>query len=153
MVFLGITRLKFYLLINIRHPLSAHGEISPIESYLLALKMLVLLSSGPCRTLSTISSILQSLTSTYFRRDDIFSGRHISRTTYYRDNIFLGPHDIRWFFGTWFFADGFLFSVKELGFWMLLAPICILYCKQCNTMYEYNNVNCAEDIVTNTGLN
>jgi hypothetical protein len=21
------------------------------------------------------------------------------------------------FFGTWFFADGFLFSVKELGFW------------------------------------
>jgi hypothetical protein len=23
----------------------------------------------------------------------------------------------RWFFGTWFFADGFLFSVKELGFW------------------------------------
>jgi hypothetical protein len=27
-----------------------------------------------------------------------------------------GPHDIRWFFGTWFFADGFLFPVKELGF-------------------------------------
>jgi hypothetical protein len=21
------------------------------------------------------------------------------------------------FFGTWFFADGFLFPVKELGFW------------------------------------
>jgi hypothetical protein len=50
-------------------------------------------------------------------RDDIFSGRHISGTTYYRDDIFPGPHDIRWFFGTWFFADGFLFPVKELGFW------------------------------------
>jgi hypothetical protein len=48
---------------------------------------------------------------TYFR-DDIFSG-----TTYFRDDIFPGPHDIRWFFGTWFFADGFLFPVKELGFW------------------------------------
>jgi hypothetical protein len=50
------------------------------------------------------------------------SGRHISRTTYFgttyfRDDIFPGPHDIRWFFGTWFFADGFLFPVKELGFW------------------------------------
>jgi hypothetical protein len=54
---------------------------------------------------------------TYFRRADIFLGRHISGTTYYRDDIFSGPHDIRWFFGTWFFADGFLFSVKELGFW------------------------------------
>jgi hypothetical protein len=31
--------------------------------------------------------------------------------------LFPGPHDIRWFFGTWFFADGFLFPVKELGFW------------------------------------
>ena len=39
-------------------------------------------------------------------------------TTYFRrDDIFPGPHDIRWFFGTWFFADGFLFPVKELGFW------------------------------------
>jgi hypothetical protein len=37
--------------------------------------------------------------------------------TYFRDDIFPGPHDIRWFFGTWFFADGFLFPVKELGFW------------------------------------
>jgi hypothetical protein len=46
------------------------------------------------------------------------------------------------------FADGFLFPVKELGFWtntliglgfwMPLAPICILYYKQCNTMNEYN---------------
>jgi hypothetical protein len=58
----------------------------------------------------------------FLHRDDIFwdnilPGRHISRTTYYRDDIFLGPHDIRWFFGTWFFADGFLFPVKELGFW------------------------------------
>jgi hypothetical protein len=59
----------------------------------------------------------------FFFRDDIFSGRHISvgrhisGMTYYRDDIFLGPHDIRWFFGTWFFADGFLFPVKELGFW------------------------------------
>jgi hypothetical protein len=34
-----------------------------------------------------------------------------------QDDIFPGPHDIRWFFGTWFFADGFLFPVKELGFW------------------------------------
>jgi hypothetical protein len=47
----------------------------------------------------------------------LFLGRHISGTTYYQDDIFLGPHDIRWFFGTWFFADGFLFPVKELGFW------------------------------------
>jgi hypothetical protein len=36
---------------------------------------------------------------------------------FFRDDIFPGPHDIRWFFGTWFFADGFLFPVKELGFW------------------------------------
>jgi hypothetical protein len=36
---------------------------------------------------------------------------------FFRDDIFPRPHDIRWFFGTWFFADGFLFPVKELGFW------------------------------------
>jgi hypothetical protein len=36
---------------------------------------------------------------------------------FFRADIFPGPHDIRWFFGTWFFADGFLFPVKELGFW------------------------------------
>jgi hypothetical protein len=46
-----------------------------------------------------------------------------------------------------FFVDGFLFMVKELGLltnpghwvrvWMLLAPICILYCKQCINMNEY----------------
>jgi hypothetical protein len=54
----------------------------------------------------------------FFFWDDIFPpGRHISGTTYYLDDIFPGPHDIRWFFGTWFFADGFLFPVKELGFW------------------------------------
>jgi hypothetical protein len=40
---------------------------------------------------------------TYFRRADIFPGRHISGTTYYRDDIFPGPHDIRWFS-----AHGFL---------------------------------------------
>jgi hypothetical protein len=55
---------------------------------------------------------------TYFRgQRDIFPGQHIFGTTYYRDDIFPGPHDIRWFFGTWFFADGFLFPIKELGFW------------------------------------
>jgi hypothetical protein len=32
--------------------------------------------------------------------------------TYFRDHMILGG-----FFSTWFFADGFLFSVKELGFW------------------------------------
>jgi hypothetical protein len=44
------------------------------------------------------------------------------------------------------FSDGFLFPIKELGlfiqgiglgFWMLLAHICILYCKQHITMNEY----------------
>jgi hypothetical protein len=53
----------------------------------------------------------------FFFWADIFSGQHISGTTYYRDDIFPGPHDIRWFFGTWFFANGFLVPVKELGFW------------------------------------
>jgi hypothetical protein len=33
-------------------------------------------------------------------------------TTYFWDHMIF-----RWFFGTWFFADGFLFPVKELGFW------------------------------------
>jgi hypothetical protein len=32
--------------------------------------------------------------------------------TYFQDHMIF-----RWFFGTWFFADGFLFPVKELGFW------------------------------------
>jgi hypothetical protein len=34
------------------------------------------------------------------------------------ENFFLPRetcHIFRWFFGTWFFADGFLFPVKELG--------------------------------------
>jgi hypothetical protein len=39
-------------------------------------------------------------------------GRHISEMTYFQDHILF-----RWFFGTWFFVDGFLFLVKELGFW------------------------------------
>jgi hypothetical protein len=38
-------------------------------------------------------------------------------TTYFRDHIFWDRMIFRWFFGTWFFADGFLFPVKELGFW------------------------------------
>jgi hypothetical protein len=38
-------------------------------------------------------------------------GRHIIEMTYFRDHMIF-----RWFFGTWFFA-GFLFLVKELGFW------------------------------------
>jgi hypothetical protein len=50
--------------------------------------------------------------------DGSFRGpTYFCRPTYFRDDIFPGPHDIRWFFGTWFFADGFLFPVKELGFW------------------------------------
>jgi hypothetical protein len=49
----------------------------------------------------------------FFFQADIFS----PGPTYFRDDIFPGPRDIRWFFGTWFFADGFLFPVKELGFW------------------------------------
>jgi hypothetical protein len=46
----------------------------------------------------------------FFRNN--FPGRHITGTTYFRDHMIF-----RWFFGTWFFADGFLFPVKELGFW------------------------------------
>jgi hypothetical protein len=43
---------------------------------------------------------------------DIFSpGRHISGTTYFRDHMILGG------FRHMVFADGFLFPVKELGFW------------------------------------
>jgi hypothetical protein len=37
-------------------------------------------------------------------------------TTYFWDHMIF-----RWFFGTWFFADGFLFPVKELGFWTNLG--------------------------------
>jgi hypothetical protein len=51
---------------------------------------------------------------TYFRRfraDILSPGRHISEMTYFRDHMILG--------GFWHmvFADGFLFPVKELGFW------------------------------------
>jgi hypothetical protein len=35
-----------------------------------------------------------------------------TRMTYFQDHMIF-----RWFFDTWFFADGFLFPVKELGFW------------------------------------
>jgi hypothetical protein len=45
---------------------------------------------------------------------DIFSpvsSRHISGTTYFRDHMILGG------FRHMVFADGFLFPVKELGFW------------------------------------
>jgi hypothetical protein len=36
-----------------------------------------------------------------------------------------------------FFARVVVLYVIGLGFWMSLAPICILYCKQCITMNEY----------------
>jgi hypothetical protein len=39
-----------------------------------------------------------------------FLGRHIS--TYFRDHMIF-----RWFFRHMVFVDGFLFPVKELGFW------------------------------------
>jgi hypothetical protein len=43
---------------------------------------------------------------------DIFSpGRHISGTTYFQDHMILGG------FQHMVFSDGFLFPVKELGFW------------------------------------
>ena len=52
------------------------------------------------------------------------------------------------FIGTWFFLMAFYFwlsnqdfgliQVIGLEFWMPLDPICILHCKQCNTMNEYN---------------
>jgi hypothetical protein len=51
---------------------------------------------------------------TYFRRfraDILSPGRHISGTTYFRDHMILGG------FQHMVFADGFLFPVKELGFW------------------------------------
>ena len=51
---------------------------------------------------------------TYFRRfraDILSPGRHISGMTYFRDHMILGG------FRHMVFADGFLFPVKELGFW------------------------------------
>ena len=50
---------------------------------------------------------------TYFW-DDIFPGRHITGTTYFRDHMILVDFSAHVFF---LFADGFLFSIKELGFW------------------------------------
>jgi hypothetical protein len=47
---------------------------------------------------------------------DIFSpvsGRHIFGPTYFRDDIFPGPHDIRWFFGTWFLPMVFYFRLRN----------------------------------------
>ena len=73
---------------------------------------------------------------TYFGQfwaDILLPARHISGTTYFRDHMILGG------FRHMVSVDGFLFPVKELGFWMPLAPICILYCKQCNKkVYQYN---------------
>jgi hypothetical protein len=60
-----------------------------------------------------VGYVLYSLP-TYFRRfraDILSSGRHISGTTYFRDHMILGG------FRHMVFADGFLFPVKELGFW------------------------------------
>ncbi len=51
---------------------------------------------------------------TYFRRfraDILLPGRHIFWMTYFRDHMILGG------FRHMVFADGFLFPVKELGFW------------------------------------
>ena len=47
----------------------------------------------------------------FLHRDNIFPGQHFSRP-HFRDRMIF-----RWFFGTWFFSDGFLFPIKELGFW------------------------------------
>jgi hypothetical protein len=47
-----------------------------------------------------------------FGPTDILSpGRHIFGTTYFRDHMILGG------FRHMVFVDGFLFPVKELGFW------------------------------------
>ena len=51
---------------------------------------------------------------TYFRRfraDILSSGRHISGMTYFRDHMILAG------FRHMVSVDGFLFPVKELGFW------------------------------------
>jgi hypothetical protein len=50
-----------------------------------------------------------------FRADILSSGRHISGTTYFRDHMILGG------FRHMVFSDGFLFPVKELGFWTNLG--------------------------------
>jgi hypothetical protein len=41
-------------------------------------------------------------------------GRHIiTGPTYFQDDIFPGPHDIRWFFGTWFLPMVFYFRLRN----------------------------------------
>jgi hypothetical protein len=61
--FQDTTRLTSYQLINIKQPSSSLGGHSLIRNYLLVLKMLELLFSGPCHTHSTISNILLNPTS------------------------------------------------------------------------------------------
>ena len=76
----------------------------------------------------------------------IFFGQHIFASfgpTYFRDHMILGGFSAHGFLPMVFYFRlrnyGFgLIQVIGLGFWMSLAPICTLYCKQCNTMYEYN---------------
>jgi hypothetical protein len=62
---------------------------------------------GMCYILCMSRHIFAGFGPTYFRR----AGRHISGTTYFRDHMILGG------FRHMVFADGFLFPVKELGFW------------------------------------
>jgi hypothetical protein len=46
-------------------------------------------------------------------------------------------HIFGWFFGTWFFADGFLFPIKELGLltnpshWVRVLDVCWLLYVYC----------------------
>jgi hypothetical protein len=49
----------------------------------------------------------------FFSGDIFFFSRHISGPTYFRDDIFPGPHDIRWFFGTWFLPMVFYFRLRN----------------------------------------
>jgi hydrogenase/urease accessory protein HupE len=72
----------------------------------------------------------------FFFWADIFSpvsGRHIILgPTYFRDHMILGGFQHMVFVE--FPVKELLIQVIGLGFWMPLAPICILYCKQCNTI-------------------
>jgi hypothetical protein len=50
----------------------------------------------------------------FFFQADIFPpGRHIFGPTFFRADIFPGPHDIRWFFGTWFLPMVFYFRLRN----------------------------------------
>jgi hypothetical protein len=49
----------------------------------------------------------------FFQADIFLPSRHISRTTYFQDDILSGPHDIRWFFGTWFLPMVFYFRLRN----------------------------------------